>query len=232
MGADEGGEEDEHPAHKVTLKAFYLDKTEVTNAAYAECVTAKLCKSKARLDFNQPEQPVDFVGWADAKSFCEWKGKRLPGEAEFERAVRGDDDRLYPWGNDKPTPDRAVFSAPSPLAVGSKPAGRGPFGNDDHAGNVWEWMNDEYDPYAYKRATAGQGIPGTCEEITAAQNELRAAGKQGYTGSNPIPTECEHSIRGGAYNYGWVGLRATNRVHHAGRFRITVLGFRCAKDAG
>jgi hypothetical protein len=80
-------------------------------------------------------------------------------------------------------------------------------------------------------AGAAKGIPGTCDEIKAAQNELRAAGKQGYTGSNPIPTECEHAIRGGAYNYGWSGLRATNRVHHAGYFRINVLGFRCAKDA-
>ena len=91
-------------------------------------------------------------------------------------------------------------------------------------------MQDEYDPYAYRRPTAAQGTPGSCAEILAAQDELRRQGKQGFTGTNPIPTECEHSIRGGAYNYDPHGLRATNRVHHPGRFRIPMLGLRCAAD--
>jgi formylglycine-generating enzyme required for sulfatase activity len=237
MGSHAGGEEDERPAHKVTLKAFFLDKTEVTNEAYAQCVAASVCKLKSEYvasrhpDFNGPKQPVSGVSWDDARGYCAWKGKRLPREAELERAVRDDDGRLFPWGNDPPTPDRAVYSKARTEEVGTHPAGRGPYGHDDLAGNVWEWMEDEYDPYAYRRATAGEGKPGTCDEIMAALNELRAAHKQGFTGSNPIPDECEHSIRGGAYNYSPEGLRSTNRVHHPGRYRIPMLGFRCAKDA-
>jgi formylglycine-generating enzyme required for sulfatase activity len=231
MGADSGGEDDEHPAHKVTLAAFYLDKTEVTTSAYAECVAASKCRPRASHDFPRPQQPASFVSWDDARTYCAWRAKRLPREAEFERAVRGDDGRNYPWGNEPPTKDRAVYATGAPLDVGSKPQGRGPYGHDDLAGSVWEWMDDLYDPLSYTRATASEGRPGTCEQILGAQDQLRKERKQGFTGSNPIPRECEHSIRGGAYNYGAPGLRATNRVHHAAGFRIPVLGFRCAKDA-
>jgi len=231
MGADTGGEEDEHPAHQVTLAAFYLDKTEVTNEAYKECVAASVCRPQPNHDAIGPKQPATFVSWDDARTYCAFRKKRLPREAEFERAIRDDDGRRFPWGNDEPTADRAVYARGAPLDVGSKPAGRGPYGHDDLAGNVWEWMEDEYDPFAYTRPGASEGKPGTCAEITEAQNQLRRERKQGFTGSNPIPTVCEHSIRGGAYNYGGPGLRSTNRVHHAGYFRIAVLGFRCAKDA-
>ena len=246
MGADSGGEEDEHPAHAVTLKAFWLDRTEVTNEAYLACVAAGACKINDRTiasethagpdaNFTQPKQPVVGLRWDDGRAYCAWKARRLPTEAEFERAVRGDDGRRVPWGNERPTPERTVFSRAygrdGTDEVGSHPSGRGPYGHDDLAGNVWEWMEDEYDPYAYRRATAAQGKPGTCPEILAALYELRAAGKQGFTGSNPTPSECEHVLRGGAYNYDANGLRSTNRVHHPGRFRLVMTGFRCAKDA-
>ena len=235
MGADEGGEEDEHPAHEVTLDPFWLDKTEVTNAAYAECVDARVCRPKSDAvrtkhpDFNGPQQPVTGVSWDDAFAYCHWRGKRLPREAEFEKAVRDTDDRRFAWGNDPPTHDKTVFGGSRPEDVGTHPAGRGPYGHDDLAGNVWEWMQDEYDPYAYRRPTAPRGQPGSCAEIMAALEELKSNHKQGFTGSNPIPDECEHSIRGGAYNYEAKGLRATNRVHHPGRFRIPMLGLRCAR---
>jgi formylglycine-generating enzyme required for sulfatase activity len=239
MGANEGGEEDEHPAHTVALAAFYLDKTEVTNAAWGECVAAKVCRPKSDAvrtqhpDFNGPNQPVSGVSWDDAVAYCGWKGKRLPHEAEFEKAARDTDDRRFAWGNDPPNHERTVFASGHPEDVGTHPAGRGPYGQDDLAGNVWEWMQDEYDPYAYRRAApvVAAGQPGSCAEITAAQDELRRGGQQGFTGTNPIPTECEHSIRGGAYNYDAHGLRVTNRVHHPGRFRIPMLGLRCARDA-
>lgn len=236
MGANEGGEQDEHPAHAVTLDAFYLDRTEVTNAAWGECVVAKVCRPKSDAvrtehpDFNGPSQPVSGVSWDDAAAYCRWRGKRLPREAEFEKAARDTDDRRFAWGNEPPTHDRTVFSSGHPEDVGTHPTGRGPYGHDDLAGNVWEWMQDEYDPYAYRRSTAATGLPGSCAEITAAQDELRRTGQQGFTGTNPIPTECEHAIRGGAYNYDPRGLRATNRVHHPGRFRIPMLGLRCARD--
>ena len=237
MGADHGGQEDEHPAHVVTLAAFWLDAREVTNGDWDECVAAHVCRPKSETvrsehpDFNGPRQPVSGITWDDARGYCEWRGKRLPREAEFEKAVRDTDDRRFAWGNDPPTHDKTVFGSGHPEDVGTHPGGRGPYGHDDLAGNIWEWQEDEYDPYAYRRATAPEGKPGSCPEILAAQDELRRQNKQGFTGSNPIPTECEHSIRGGAYNYDPDGLRATNRVHHPGKYRIPMLGVRCAKDA-
>ncbi len=237
MGAKEGGEGDERPAHDVTVASFWLDKTEVTQAAYEECVAAKACTPAdpeilATFGglFRGPQKPVVGISWFSAHDYCKWKGKRLPREAEFERAVRGDDGRRYPWGNEPPTKERTVFSANAPEDVGTHPAGRGPYGHDDLAGNVWEWIEDDYDPLAYTRPTASEGKPGSCDEILAAQNKLRAEGKQGFTGTNPIPTECEKSIRGGAYNYPAHGLRSTNRIHHPARFKLRMTGVRCAKD--
>jgi formylglycine-generating enzyme required for sulfatase activity len=231
MGADSGGEDDEHPAHTVTLRAFYLDATEVTNAAYDECIAAKVCpKHATRAGFDGADQPVDFVSWDEAKKYCEWRGKRLPREAEFERAVRDSDARTFPWGNDALTKDRAVYGTPTTKPVGSKPAGRGPYGHDDLAGNLWEWMEDEYDPFAYTRPTASDGKPGSCAQIMDALAQIKREHRRGFTGSNPI-NSCEHAIRGGAYNQAGMVLRATNRVHHPGNYRIVMLGFRCAKDA-
>jgi formylglycine-generating enzyme required for sulfatase activity len=239
MGQNDGGEMDERPAHLVTVKPFFLDKTEVTQEAYEACVAAKVCSpaDQAALDtfhglFRGAKKPIVGVSWFDAKKYCEWKGKRLPREAEYERAVRGDDGRRYPWGNDPPTHDRTVFETNAPEEVGTHPKGRGPYGHDDLAGNVWEWIDDDYDPFAYTRPTASEGKPGSCEEIVKAQDKLRAENKQGWTGSNPIPTECEKSIRGGAYNYPANGLRSTNRIHHPPKFKLRMTGLRCAKDAG
>ena len=246
MGLDGKGQEDEHPAHEVTLAAFFLDRTKVTNEAYASCVKASGCRekdihvaSKAHggpdAAFDHPKQPVNGVSWSDAKAFCTWRGARLPREAEFERAARDGDGRMYPWGNERPDADKAVFARQfghdTTDDVGSHPHGKGPYGHDDLAGNVWEWQEDEYDPIAYRRPGASTGTPGTCEEILVTLNHLRASGEQGFTGSNPIPTVCEHVLRGGAFNYDGFGLRSSNRVHHPGGYRLTMSGFRCAKDA-
>lgn len=238
MGADSGGEPDERPAHAVTLAPFWLDQTEVTQAAYGACVEASACRAAAPASlatfgglFEGPDKPIVGISWDDARAYCAWRGKRLPREAEFERAARGDDGRRFPWGDDAPTHDRTVFEANAPEAVGAHPTGRGPYGHADLGGNVWEWVEDDYDPLAYARAGAREGKPGTCDEIKAAQDELRAANKQGYTGSNPIPTGCEKSIRGGAYNYPAAGLRSANRVHHPAWFRLRMTGVRCARDA-
>ncbi|MCC6523673.1 MAG: SUMF1/EgtB/PvdO family nonheme iron enzyme [Polyangiaceae bacterium] len=242
MGADDGGEEDERPAHRVTVASFYLDATEVTNEAYGRCVAAGRCRPHDAASatanrfgpdarFRAPEQPASALGWDDAAAYCAWAGKRLPTEAEWERAARGDDGRRFPWGDTEPTADRAVFGTGVTAPVGSRPAGKGPYGHLDLAGNVWEWLADEYDPYAYRRPTAGSGKPGSCAEIRAAQDELRRLGRQGFTGTNPIPTSCERVLRGGAFNYPAPGLRASNRVHHAADMRLVMAGLRCAADA-
>ncbi len=238
MGSDSGGEEDEHPAHKVTVASFFLDRTEVTQAMYFACVKAGICAEPQPgiLDrfggrFRGPERPIVGVSWFDAHKFCTNAGKRLPREAEYERAVRGEDGRKYPWGTQSPTKALSVYQSSNTEDVGSRPLGRGPHGHDDLAGNVWEWIDDDYDPLAYSRDSASTGTPGSCKQILEAQDKLRREGREGYTGSNPIPSECEKSIRGGAYNYGSEGLRSTNRIHHPARFRLLMTGFRCAKDA-
>lgn len=237
MGADAGGERDEHPAHEVTVAGFWLDRTEVSQAAYDACVRAGACTPPDRTilasyggRFRGPNKPVVGISWFDAKTYCTWMGKRLPREAEFERAVRDDDGRRYPWGNEEPTHERTVFATEAIDDVGTHPAGRGPYGHDDLTGNVWEWLDDDYDPYAYTRPTAPLGKPGSCDDILAAQSELRARGMQGFTGTNPIPDECEKNIRGGAYNQPAHALRSTNRIHHPARFKLRMTGVRCAKD--
>ncbi len=241
MGQDGRGIRDEQPAHSVDVAPFLLDKTEVTNAAYTVCVEAKICRRPAHLNteksgfeplatFRTENRPVSGVSHEDAQAYCKWAKKRLPTEAEWERAARGSDGRLFPWGDAFPAPETAVFRVKVTSPVGSRRKGAGPYGHLDLAGNVWEWVADNYDPYAYRRDTAAQGVSGTCKQIMATQNELRRKGKQGFTGTNPIPAECEHVLRGGAFNYFPWGLRSTNRVHHSGRFRMVMAGFRCARD--
>ncbi len=241
MGLSDRGIPDEQPAHPVAVAPFLLDRTEVTNGAYADCVAAGKCRRPAHLDtvksgfapleaFRLPAHPVSGVSHEDAEKYCAFVGKRLPREAEWERAARGSDGRLFPWGDDLPDETRAVFRSKVTKPVGSLPEGKGPYGHLDLGGNVWEWVHDNYDPYAYTRETAGQGIPGDCEQILAALRELKRKGKQGFTGTNPIPDECEHVLRGGAFNYFPWGLRSSNRVHHPGRFRMIMAGFRCARD--
>jgi formylglycine-generating enzyme required for sulfatase activity len=241
VGQDNIGEMDERPRHLVTVKPFLLDRTEVTHEAYYRCVEANVCRPHSSAStaanhfgddrkFRTPTRPISGVSHEDARTYCAWVDKRLPTEVEWERAARGNDERLYPWGNEEPTRDLAVFGGTITQPVGSTPRGAGPYGHLDLAGNVWEWVEDHYDPYAYRRSSADVGVPGSCDEILATQDELRKTGQQGFTGSNPIPTECEFVLRGGAFNYGAKGLRSSNRVHHPGRFRLVMSGFRCARD--
>jgi len=248
MGADGVGERDEQPAHSVTLPGFLLDETEVTNGKYLECVSASACKpyrddvargfhAGPEAGFRDGEQPVVGVSWFDAVAYCAFRGKRLPREAEWERAARGDDGRKYAWGDSAPDPEQlACFGrkvgakGATTMKVGSYPLGRGPYGHLDLTGNVWEWTADIYDPMAYSRDGREQGVPGSCEQVLESLAALRKGKRQGYTGSNPIPTTCERALRGGAFNYPGGALRASNRVHHPPAWRMLVAGFRCARD--
>ncbi len=235
MGADEGGEPDEHPAHEVCVSAFLLDEHEVTVADYRACEAAGICPKARRFGpkFEGPQQAVAGVSWDGARAFCEWIGRRLPSEAEWEFAARGPQSRRFPWGDEDPSPERACYGwqRRGPAEVGSHPAGAGPFGHQDLGGNVWEWVQDVYHPGYYEISPRQDPPGGTCEESLALFRALKAAGRQGATGSNPIPEVCERVLRGGAWNYAAQGLRSSNRVHHAARFRIQVAGFRCAADA-
>jgi formylglycine-generating enzyme required for sulfatase activity len=246
-GFDIHTENDELPVHEVALHEFWIDQYEVTNGMYGLCVQAGVClppqksSSVKRAEyFGNPEfqdYPVTTVTWSNAQTYCAWAGRRLLTEAEWERAARGEDGRRYPWGNAAPDRNRhgcfarALGTAEgTTCAVGSFPAGAGPYGHHDLAGNVWEWMADYYDPFAYRRPGAAQGEPGECQQILETQDWLRQNQRQGFTGTNPIPVSCERVLRGGAFNCPASGLRSSNRVHHPGDWRLLMAGARCAKD--
>jgi len=151
----------EQPMHRVPVARFRIDRDEVTQSAYAECVSAGACTAPAApLDARaRPLRPVAHVTWSQARALCRWRGARLPREAEWELGARGTDGRIYPWGDDAPTCDRAHTRAcgAEPADVGGRPRGASPFGVLDMAGNVDEWVDDAYVAYGGGSA-AGERI--------------------------------------------------------------------------
>lgn len=165
-GVDAKSEQDEMPDHKVTMSAFWMDKLEVTNAMYMLCVQDGACEPPTSFGSEQHQKyfntdefadyPVVYVTWGDASDYCAWAGKRLPTEAEWERAARGDDFRTFPWGDERPDGSRANFNhkVNDVTRVGSFPSGASPYGVMDMAGNVAEWVSDFYDATYYSLGIA------------------------------------------------------------------------------
>jgi iron(II)-dependent oxidoreductase len=204
MGSDDGPE-DERPRHEVLLDAYVIDRYPVTNAAFAELLNAVGPPNRAgeRLfDVDDSDarihavagrwvvysgfeaHPVVEVSWVGARDYCAWRGKRLPTEAQWEKAARGTDARRYPWGNAAPDASRARYAAGwnETAPVTSFPAGASPFGVLDLAGNAWEWVSSLYRPYPYRaddgrenltgagvRGTRGGGHDSKPDEITTTQ---------------------------------------------------------------
>jgi len=201
-------ESDELPAHRVSVRAFDLDRDEVDQASYDECVHAGDCTlpSGTYDPGGTGDLPVVFVDWDQAASYCAWAGQRLPTEAEWERAARGNGAFIYPWGNAEPTCELAnVFGCGDALQpVGGHPLGESPFGARDLAGNAMEWVADWYDAAYY--ATSPASDP---------------------TGPD---SGAERVKRGGSYMGDVDTVRVSNRVVG---FLVGLpnLGFRCARDA-
>jgi formylglycine-generating enzyme required for sulfatase activity len=156
-------QDDERPAHRVYRDDYYIDQYEVTTARYAKFFQ----ETKWREPYLWSEQvlkqhtnkPVVGVDWNDAVAYCSWAGKRLPTEAEWEKAARGTDQRMYPWGDQAPTDQRANFDHCCDFKdygalteVGSFEGGKSPYGAYDMAGNVWEWVADWYDEHYYGKS--------------------------------------------------------------------------------
>jgi formylglycine-generating enzyme required for sulfatase activity len=207
MGS-ERGHGDEQPPHPVSISSFAIYRYEVTNEQYEAFCKATGHGKPAFADnvkFNKPKQPVVGVTWDDAVAYARWAGARLPTEAEWEYAARGTDGRLYPWGNERANRRRAhVDQNPQSDAtseVGKYPDGASPFGCQDMAGNVWEWVADYY-AYEYYRMSPTRDPQGP---------------EQGR----------RRVLRGGCWGFP-SEVRSTYRFYEEPDFSANYAGFRCA----
>jgi formylglycine-generating enzyme required for sulfatase activity len=166
MGVDGTiGLEDERPRHRVWLDAYKMDRYEVTTRHYAAFLAATGGEKPWQWETvslaEHGDRPVIGVSWHDAEAYCRWAGKRLPTEAEWEKAARGVDERNYPWGNQVPMSELANFGlgirfsyGQALTPVGRFTRGQSPYGLYDLAGNVWEWVSDWYEGGYYERSPA------------------------------------------------------------------------------
>jgi eukaryotic-like serine/threonine-protein kinase len=215
MGND-NSDSDEAPFHTVFLDAFWIDRTEVTNRSYSLCVDAGACNEPTnKSSFSHPSYygnvefdnyPVIYVNWDMAKNYCEWAGRRLPTEAEWEKAARGTMANDYPWGNTAPSADLLNFSrnVGDTTQVGRYLNGKSAYGVLDMAGNVWEWINDWYEDVYYQYSPSWNP-PGPDAAISR-----------------------YHVLRGGSWTDGSNLVRSSNRFKNYPDSPNNYTGFRCA----
>jgi iron(II)-dependent oxidoreductase len=214
MGSNDGLP-NERPEHLVELDPYYIDQYEVTLALYRKFLESGNHESPPTWDDEAAttvgDRPAIGMKWADAEAYCKWAGKRLPTEAEWEKAARGPNGLLFPWGDRAPDSERAMFGQhhvheiPILAAVDSHDAGRSPYGLHHMAGNVAEWVQDWFglDYYAY------------------------------MPGKNPIgPASGRYrGVRGGSWKSKVVMLRTATRSGFAPDQRSATIGFRCAQSS-
>ena len=207
----EQGFEDAKPIREVTIKTFDIAKTAVTVAQYAECGVKNNCTTPRTGDYcnwgktGRQLHPVNCVDWDQAQAYAKFKGARLPSEAEWEyAATSGGRNQKYPWGNEEPTSELAVFNTNSTMPVCSKPKGNTAQGLCDMSGNVWQWMQDDYQ-YSYGNAP----VDGSAFEGAGSYYRV---------------------VRGGSFNFNGASyLRADYRNYFNPGFRDDLVGFRLAR---
>jgi eukaryotic-like serine/threonine-protein kinase len=204
--------DDEKPQHTVSLDAFWIDRTDVTNAMYAQCVIAGMCKppsdtrSYTRPNYYRNTQygryPVVYVSWNDANIYCIWAGRHLPTEAQWEKAARGTNGQVYPWVNQVPSQALANFNGDDTTEVGQYPSGASPYGALDMAGNVWQWVADWYAYDYYVNSPV--------------QNPIGPASSSARV------------LRGGSWLNEVAKSRSAYRVRLGPEIRYDHIGFRCS----
>jgi iron(II)-dependent oxidoreductase len=219
---------DEGPAHMVFLDAYLMDTYEVSNKDYGQFIKAKGHPAPAYWDdprLNKPQQPVVGVNWEDATAFCEYRGKRLPTEAEWEKAARGPQANLYPWGNDFDSA-KANYGKnhDATMPVDSYPEGASYYGLYNMAGNVFEWVADWYDPRYYGKLEPMVNPTGPAKPVW-----------MGGTGTyvDRLTVGEKRVIRGGSWIAPEGTVKATHRFwnHPLNNSYGVGLGVRCAKTA-
>jgi formylglycine-generating enzyme required for sulfatase activity len=215
-GAFTMGDDENSPRREIHLDAYYIDRHEITTSRYAKFLeaTGSVRPPEGWETVNlakDGELPVIGVDWNDAAAYCKWAGRRLPTEAEWEKAARGTDARTYPWGEAPPAAELATFRRSAPDAyrggltpVGAHPGGRSPYGADDLAGNAAEWVADWY----------SESFPRS--DVRNPQGPASGPGRV---------------IRGGGWQDPPERVSATKRFHANAQTRSEDTGFRCARDA-
>ncbi|MES1981565.1 MAG: formylglycine-generating enzyme family protein [Pseudomonadota bacterium] len=225
MGTDyQRADDQDRPQHKVVLPEYYIDKYPVTNAQYAKFVVATGYRSplhwkNGKIPQGELLRPVTMVAWDDAAAYAKWARKRLPTEAEWEKAGRGTDGRRWPWGN-KMEPERlnTYYNVGSTTDVTKYPNGASPYGVMDMSGNVNEWTADDFVPY-----------PGTDAPADLFQGKIvRPRNKKEF---DIVPTRGKYKVlRGGS----WKGDPFSTSLYHRHfafyYFASNFYGFRCVSD--
>ncbi len=219
---------DEGPAHVVELGSYMIAKYETSNAEYKEFMKAKNHSAPAYWDdprLNKPNQPVVGVNYADATAFCEWKGGRLPTEAEWENAARGPEGLKFPWG-DELNPKFANYGRnhPATMPVDSLPEAASPYGLYHMAGNAFEWVYDWYDPRYYEKGPFPVNTTGPEKPVWLGGTGLYV---------DRLTTGEKRVIRGGSWNAPVTSITTTHRFWNQPMNNSygVGLGFRCAKTA-